>query len=229
MREVADGVWQLKGSLPIPNAVNTYLAEDVLIDAGSRHDGKKIVKQLQGRELTAHALTHAHADHQGASKLVCETLGVPFWVPANDAEKAEGGAEAIKEEQPDTFISNFFIRTLAGPGRPVDRHLVEGDVVAGFQVLDTPGHSKGHVSFWRESDRVLILGDVVANMDVYTGLPGLREPKKALTPDPVRNRDSIRRLGELEPALVLFGHGAPLRDTNKFVDFCASVRLGEPT
>ena len=91
--------------------------------------------------------------------------------------------------------------------------------MAGFQVLDTPGHSAGHVSFWRESDRVLILGDVLNNMDVITGIPGLREPKTYFTPDPVENRRSIRRLGELEPSLVLFGHGAPLRDTRKFVDF----------
>ena len=44
-----------------------------------------------------------------------------------------------------------------------------------------------------------------------------------LTPDPERNRESIRRLGELEPTLVLFGHGAPLRDTAKFTAFCRSV------
>ena len=203
--------------------MNTYLVGDVLIDAGGRGDGKKILKQLEGRELAAHALTHAHADHQGSSRLVCETFGVPFWVPAGDVEKAEGGPDAIRAEQPDTWISNFFIRTMAGPGHPVDRPLVEGDEVAGFRVLDTPGHSKGHVCFWRESDRVLIVGDVLSNMDVYTGIPGLREPKKALTPDPARNRESIRSLGALEPSVVLFGHGGPLRDTRKFADFCSSV------
>jgi hydroxyacylglutathione hydrolase len=64
---------------------------------------------------------------------------------------------------------------------------------------------------------------VLNNMDTVTGIPGLREPKKSLTPDPERNRESIRRLGPLEPSLVLFGHGAPLRDTKKFVDFCAGV------
>jgi hydroxyacylglutathione hydrolase len=64
---------------------------------------------------------------------------------------------------------------------------------------------------------------VLNNMDVVTGIPGLREPKVYFTPDPARNRESARRLGELEPSLVLFGHGAPLRDTRKFVDFCASL------
>ena len=82
-----------------------------------------------------------------------------------------------------------------------------------------PGHSAGHVAFWRESDGVLILGDVLANMDQLTAIPGLHEPKPYLTPDPAENRRSARKLALLEPKLVLFGHGAPLRDTKKFVDF----------
>ena len=93
--------------------------------------------------------------------------------------------------------------------------LREGDEVAGFTVLDTPGHSVGHVSYWRESDRTLICGDVFTNMDTITGVPGLQEPKRFFTPDPARNRQSMRRLAELEPALVCFGHGRPLRDPAK--------------
>ena len=49
---------------------------------------------------------------------------------------------------------------------------------------------------------MLVLGDVLNNMDVLTGLPGLHEPKPFLTPDPVENRRSIRKLAALEPALV---------------------------
>jgi hydroxyacylglutathione hydrolase len=105
----------------------------------------------------------------------------------------------------------------------VDRALREGDEVAGFQVLDVPGHSAGHVAFWRESDRVLILGDVLNSQEVFTGIRGLREPKRFFTPDPVRNRRSARRLGELEPSVALFGHGPPLRNTKKFVDFTSSL------
>ncbi len=222
MKELAPDVWQLKGALPIPNSINTFLVGDVLVDAGARGDGKKILKQLEGRAVSAHALTHAHPDHQGSSHLVCETLGVPFWVPTRDVEKAET-PDAIRKEQPDALINRVFFKLMAGPGHPVDRPLAEGDEVAGFKVLDTPGHSRGHISFWRESDRVLILGDVLNNMDVLTTIPGLREPKKFFTPDPDENRRSIRRLGELEPSLVCFGHGAPLRDTRKFVDFCRAV------
>ena len=86
-------------------------------------------------------------------------------------------------------------------------------------MIDVPGHSAGHVAFWRESDGVLVLGDVLTNMDQLTRIPGLHEPKPYLTPDPAENRRSARKLAALEPKLVLFGHGAPLRDTRKFVDF----------
>jgi len=222
VKQVADGVWQLKGRLPLPNAINTYLVGDVLIDAGARFDTKPILRQLEGRALSAHALTHAHPDHQGASRAVCERFGVPFWVPAGDREPAER-PELIRERQPDALINRLFFKVMAGPGHPVDRTIGEGDEVAGFAVLDTPGHSAGHVSFWRESDRVLILGDVLNNVDVITGVPGLRDPKPYFTPDPEQNRRSARRLAALEPSLVLFGHGAPLRDTRKFVDFVASL------
>lgn len=222
MKQLAEGVWQLSGALPFPNAINTYLVGDVLVDAGARFDRRKILGQLRGREVRAHALTHAHSDHQGASRAVCQTLGVPFWVGERDVAAAEN-ADLILERQPDAAINKVFFRLFAGPGHPVDRALREGDEVAGFQVLDTPGHSAGHVALWRESDRVLILGDVLANMDTTTGIPSLREPKGYFTPDPVTNRRSAKRLGALEPSLVLFGHGAPLRDTRKFVDFCARL------
>lgn len=222
MKQLAADIFQLKGRLPLPNAINTYLVDGVLIDAGARFDAKVILRELRGHGVSALALTHAHPDHLGAAHEVCEALGIPYWVPEGDVAKAED-PELIRSEQPENAINRMFFKTMAGPGHRVDRALRERDEVAGFTVLDTPGHSTGHVSYWREADRTLILGDVLNNMDVFTGIPGLREPKPMLTPDPERNRESARRLGELEPALVLFGHGAPLRDPAKFTAFCRSV------
>ena len=216
MKQVADGVWQLSG-FP-PHAINVYLVEDVLVDAGTRQAGRRILRQLKGVDVSAHAITHAHPDHQGSSKEVCETLGIPFWVGEQDADAAER-PELIAERQPDHPVAQFFARTLSGPGRRVDRKLREGDEVAGFTALHTPGHSAGHMIFWRESDRVLVAGDVVGSQHFLTGIRGMHEPPPFLSPDPARNRDSARRLAALEPALTLFGHGPPLRDTKKLVDF----------
>jgi glyoxylase-like metal-dependent hydrolase (beta-lactamase superfamily II) len=220
VKRLADGVWQLSG-FP-PNVFNVYLLEDVVIDAGTRHDRRRILRQLRGREVAAHALTHAHVDHQGSSKAICDELGVPYWVGEDDVYLAEDPLR-IRESQPDHPINRLFLRILPGPGRRVDRALREGDEVAGFRVLDVPGHSPGHVAFWRGSDRVLVLGDVLTNMNTLTLVPGLHEPKWFFTPDPARNRESARRLAALEPGLALFGHGAPLRDTRKFVDFVSGL------
>jgi glyoxylase-like metal-dependent hydrolase (beta-lactamase superfamily II) len=221
VKQLADGVWHVSSWLR-GWTINAYVAEDVLVDAATRQDAKRFLKQLDGHAITAHALTHAHPDHQGASKAVCDALGVPFWVGERDVDAAER-PELIRERQPAHPIARFYFRLFHGPGRQVDRALREGDEVAGFRVLDVPGHSAGHVALWRESDRVLILGDVLTNMDQLTTIRGLHEPKPYLTPDPAENRRSAKRLGELEPSLVLFGHGPPLRDTKKFVDFCAGL------
>jgi len=166
-------------------------------------------------------VTHAHPDHQGASHQVCEALGIPLWCGERDAAAIEDGK--IMERQPRHPINVLIGRAFPGPAHPVARRLNEGDEVAGFEVLDTPGHSAGHIALWRAGDRTLICGDVFTNMDTITGIPGLHEPKPFFTPDPRTNRDSMRRLAALEPELVLFGHGRPLRDPAKLRAFAAKL------
>jgi glyoxylase-like metal-dependent hydrolase (beta-lactamase superfamily II) len=217
MRLVADGVYLLRG-LP-PNAINVYLVDDVLVDAGTVMAKRRILRQVKSRTVLTHVLTHAHPDHFGSSHAVCEELQVPLWCGDLDAPTVESG----QREPPDNRFAPLLRMASKAPAHPVARRLREGDEVAGFQVLDVPGHSQGHLAFWRESDRTLIAGDVYFNLNPLTGIPGLREPPAALTDDPERNRESMRRLAELEPALVLFGHGPPLRDTRKFVEFGRSV------
>jgi hydroxyacylglutathione hydrolase len=217
VKQLADGLFQLRG-FP-PNGINVYLMGDVLVDAATRHAGGRILRQLGGRRVSAHALTHAHPDHQGASKEVCEALGIPLWCGERDVH----AMETRDFGQPPHWINRTLDRVWAGPPRKVDRALREGDEVAGYQVLDVPGHSPGHVAYWREQDRVLVLGDVLNNMNVITGLPGLHEPKAIFTIDPARNRDSARRLAALEPALACFGHGPPLRNPHKIREFVSSL------
>jgi hydroxyacylglutathione hydrolase len=169
--------------------------------------------------VAAHALTHAHPDHYGSSHTVCEALAIPLWCGERDAHVAQGARPAPGEGRAAKLLSKL---PLPDP-HAVERRLREGDQVAGFRVLDTPGHSPGHLSFWRESDRTLVCGDVFFNLNVLTLRPGLREPPRLLTHDPALNRESARRLGQLHPALVLFGHGPPLRDAERFVRFAESL------
>src|SRR5439155_7451342 len=207
--ELAPGLTLLTG---FPRyGINWYLVGDVLVDAGGRPDKRRILKQLRGQTVNAHALTHAHPDHQGSSHAVCTELGIPFWVPELDVPPAEN-PDLIKQRQPDHWLPKLMQAMFAGPGHKVDRVLREGDEVAGFTVLDMPGHSAGHVVYWRESDRVLVAGDVINTMHPFTMKRGVREPFDVFTPDPAENRRSIKKIAALEPALTVVGHGPPLRD-----------------
>jgi glyoxylase-like metal-dependent hydrolase (beta-lactamase superfamily II) len=217
MKRLAKGIEQIRG-FP-PNSVNSYFAEGILFDSGLKTQRGWLLRQLKGRELVAHALTHAHPDHQGASLAVCQSFNVPLWCGTLDADAVESGR--LLSQMPGNLMARLSAGLMAGPACPVARRLVEGDRVGDFRVIDVPGHSPGHLAYWRESDRVLILGDVLTNMNLFTTLPGLHQPPTFFTVDPAANRRSARRLLELgiEPALVCFGHGPPLQDTAKFIDF----------
>jgi hydroxyacylglutathione hydrolase len=220
MKQLAEDVYQLKGWPP--NAINVYLVGEVLIDAATRQGEKRIMRQIAGKTITAHALTHVHPDHQGSSHAICEKLGIPLWCGQADVPAMESPGGVIAQNAP-RLVSSFQKRFWVGPPHPVARALKEGDEVAGFTVIETPGHTPGHVSLWREHDRVLIVGDVLTNVNLTTGLTGLHEPLAFATPDPARNRESARRLAELRPALACFGHGPPLRDPDKLAKFVAGL------
>jgi hydroxyacylglutathione hydrolase len=219
VKRLADDLYLLDGFPPY--GINVYLMGDVLVDAGSRRAGKRILRQLRGRTVSAHALTHAHPDHQGASHEVCDKLGIPLWCGEGDTDAMEDGR--IMERQPKHPVNAVIGRVFPGPPHPVERRLREGEHVAGFTVLEVPGHSAGHVAYWREADRALICGDVFTNIDTLTGLPGLHEPHTFFSPDPACNRKSMKRLAELEPSLVCFGHGRPLRDPAKLKAFAGRL------
>ncbi|MGO9490224.1 MAG: MBL fold metallo-hydrolase [Solirubrobacteraceae bacterium] len=216
MRRLADGLWMLRGWPR--NAINVYVAGDVLIDAATKRAERRIMRQVASVPLSAHSLTHAHPDHQGSSHAVCRRLGIPLWCGRDDVPAMEtpGG---ISSSQAPGWLNALQQRFWTGPPHPVSRALAEGDEVADFTVLEAPGHSPGHLAYWRESDRVLILGDVLNNVNVRTGAPGLHEPPAVFTADPPRNRRSARRLAALRPLLTCFGHGAPLRDPGRLADF----------
>jgi len=220
IEEIAPHVWRM--SVWPLNVVNVYVLGDVLVDAGPRFGHRRLLDALSARTVRAHALTHAHFDHQGGSHLVCEHLGVPLWCGEGDRAAVESGDLAQITPAPESRLVRFMQR-YAGPGHAVARVLRDGDTVADFVVLETPGHTPGHLAFWRERDRVLVLGDVLFHLNPITFRRGLREPFTFATFDPRRNRDSARRLAALEPALICFGHGEPLRDGESFVAFVRSL------
>jgi hydroxyacylglutathione hydrolase len=220
LRQLAPGVWRLK-ELPTP-VINIYLAEDVLIDAGRTWDRRRVFAEIEGHEISMLALTHAHPDHQGVAKDVCEARGIPLACHADDVDAMEGRGP-LQEAHRNHPVNRVIRAIWEGPPYEVERELKEGDEVGGFRVVHAPGHARGEVIFFRESDRVAICGDVIRNITYATYRPMLAEPPRIFTYDPAENRRSIRKLADLNPSLILPGHGPAVTDIAAFERFVATL------
>lgn len=213
---VTQNVWRIP--LIQPDLLNVYIAKGVLIDSGGRLARGRLLPFLAEWNLSAHALTHAHPDHQGCSHAVCERFGIPLLCGQGDRGAQETGR--FEELMPqDGAVVTRLSRLLSGPAHPVSRSLRDGDEIGGLRVIETPGHTPGHISFWGEDDRVLILGDTLFHRNPVTLRKGLAEPFRFATFNRESNLASARKAAALEPGVVCFGHGAPLMDGDRFCRF----------
>lgn len=221
MKNIAKDVYQI----PVMprNSINCYIIEDVLIDAGIRSSSSQILKAVKSRALSKHVLTHAHADHQGSSSIICSALKIPLWCSELEKENAENGTVTIEYSNPNHLISKFQKKFWAGEGCEVAHTLKEGNMVGGFVVIETPGHSPGHLSFFRENDGVLIAGDTLTNMNLLTTIVGLHQPPNLFTANQEQNRHSIKKLVSLKPKIICFGHGPILVNNGEFERFANKI------
>lgn len=225
MEKVADGVWLLRGDLG--KSMNVYFLEDgegvVQFDAGTKAMSK--AARAAGEELGGVrkvVLGHGHADHRGTAP----AIDAPVFCHPDEVADAESG-EAIDSYMEISTLPALRAR-LAYPllmrrwdGGPVgiDGTVAEGDRVAGFEVVEFPGHAHGLIGLWRESDRLALVSDTVYLIDsVKLGKP--LPPGEASVPHPAwawnhdKAKQSVRKLASLEPATVAAGHAEPLRGEN---------------
>jgi len=210
MIEIAKNVYQIP--LMPRNSINCYVIDDVLIDSGIRSSSNKILRATKNIKISGHALTHAHADHQGSSDSICNTLNIPLWTSELEKNNAESGIVTFEYPDKNHLIAQFQQKFWAGKGHEVSRVLKEGDSVGSFTVIETPGHSRGHISFFREQDKVLIVGDALINMNLLTTIVGMNQPPNLFTTDKKMNMESIKKIHALKPKILCFGHGPILYD-----------------
>lgn len=202
--------------------------EWVLVDAGIPGTAPLITEaaaHLFGNDIppVAIVLTHGHFDHVGALTALAEQWNVPIYAHEIELPYLRGEASY---PPPDPTVGGGMLAATAGlyPRGPVDvskwLHAFPEDGavpgMAGWKWIHTPGHTEGHVSLWRESDRTLIVGDAFITTKqesayaVAIQRPELHGPPMYFTPDWVSAAASVRKLAALQPELVLTGHGRAL-------------------
>jgi len=212
----------------LPAASNNGAANWVLIDAGLPGTAGQIAKAAEehfGRDVppTAIVMTHAHIDHAGALETLAERWQVPIYAHELELRYLDG---STSYPPPDPSVGGGMM-ALTSPmlsRGPVDvrRWLqplpADGAVpgMPGWRWIHTPGHTPGHVSLWRTSDKTLVAGDAVITTKqesayaVITQRPELHGPPAYFTTDWDAARESARRLANLAPELLVTGHGRAL-------------------
>jgi glyoxylase-like metal-dependent hydrolase (beta-lactamase superfamily II)/predicted ester cyclase len=211
---VADGVWLIRGGFPL-RTMNVYLLEEpeggvTVFDAGI--DGMAPgITAAAGRlgGIKRVVLGHADPDHRGAAP----RLAAPVY--CHEAERDAAESDQVFRAYFDLtklrpYARPFFVKMLpTWDGGPVTiaGTVAEGDEIAGFRVVELPGHAPGQIGLFRESDRVALVSDTVYTLDIQTGRKGgPRIPHPAFDESTERASASIRKLAELEPAAVWAGH-----------------------
>jgi glyoxylase-like metal-dependent hydrolase (beta-lactamase superfamily II) len=201
-----------------------------LIDTGLHGSSAAIVKAAEKRfganhPPTAIIMTHGHFDHVGALETLAEKWQVPVYAHRAELPYLDGSAAYPK---PDPSVGGGMMAALSPlyPRGPVNvsqwlRALPEDGSVpgmSGWQWIHTPGHSAGHISLWRPSDRTLVVGDAFVTTRAESAYaaairqkPEMHGPPAYFTPDWDAARLSVVRLAGLDPEIVVTGHGAAMR------------------
>jgi glyoxylase-like metal-dependent hydrolase (beta-lactamase superfamily II) len=198
-----------------------------LIDAGMPFSETRIrhwAEKVFPSPPDAIVLTHGHFDHVSAARPLAEHWNIPIYAhplefPYLTGEReypapnmgAGGGAMSL--------LSPLYPRGPVNLGNRL-RDLAEGEELAelpGWKLIHTPGHTPGHVSFFRPSDRCLLPGDAFCTtrpesfFDAAIAQPAeLHGPPAYFTSNWDDARSSVAKLAMLEPAIVAPGHGKPL-------------------
>jgi glyoxylase-like metal-dependent hydrolase (beta-lactamase superfamily II) len=213
----------------------------VLVDTGVAGSGMVIKAAVHARygadsKPLCIVATHGHFDHAGSVEPLAREWNVPVYAHRLEMPYLTGKSSY---PPPDPTVggamaqlSRFFRKK---PYHISDRLLqvipdsMSLDELPGWRIIHTPGHTHGHISLFRESDRVLIAGDAVSTLDqksllnVITQARRFAPPPQYYTSDWDRAEQSMRELAALHPEHILCGHGKPVSyAADEFAEFVRS-------
>jgi glyoxylase-like metal-dependent hydrolase (beta-lactamase superfamily II) len=212
--------------------VNCYLVRSgsswVLVDAGLSGFARLIAETAEkfsgsSRAPDAIILTHGHFDHVGSLGSLLDRWDVPVYAHRLESPYLKGRSPY---PPPDPLVGRGSMALLSRlyPRAPLDlgsrlQLLPEDGTVpglTGWRCVFTPGHTAGHVSLFRESDRTLLAGDAVTTVQqesvlaVATQRQELHGPPAYFTQDWQSAGWSVGTLAALEPEVLATGHGVPM-------------------
>ena len=201
----------------------------VLVDAGLYGSAGRIKKAAEerfgkGARPSAIILTHGHFDHVGALKELAAEWNVPVYAHHLEIPYLTG-LSAYPPPDPTVGGGGMAYMSFMYPKKPIEmggtvQPLPADGSVPGlpeWRWYHTPGHTAGHVSFFRERDRVLIAGDAIVTrkpesvLAVITDEPEVCGPPAYFTPDWVSAKRSVELIASLRPNVVATGHGIPMK------------------
>lgn len=226
LQEVARGLYGLRIVLVNAYAI-TCPGGWCLIDAGLPMSAGRIRRwaeaQFVERRPKAILLTHGHFDHVGGLRELAEHWDVPVFAHELELPYLRGES---KYPPPDpgaggglmSLLAPFFPRGPIDLGNRVQAFPANGIIpeVDDWKWIHTPGHTDGHVSFFRDSDRVLIVGDAFCTtrqesvLSIASQKPELHGPPAFYTSDWESAKASVEVLANLRPRTIAPGHGAPM-------------------
>jgi glyoxylase-like metal-dependent hydrolase (beta-lactamase superfamily II) len=204
----------------------------VLVDTGmpaSRHAILRAAEQRFGLDVppAAIVLTHGHFDHAGSVQELASYWDVPVYAHPLEMPYLTGLSDY---PPPDPTVGGGFLAIVASrffPKSGIDlswrAHPLPEDGrvmnLPGWRWIHTPCHTPGHISLFRDDDRLLIAGDafVTQKQESFLGVVTRRQevsrPPAYFTPDWTAARRSVQALASLEPSIAATGHGIPMSGT----------------